>query len=573
MTGSHPRTGIKWSVAAVYDRRLFVLRGFSSVIDRPYRIVAMMMCSAVIACSATVASAAEPARPNIVVILADDMGFSDAGCYGGEIHTPNLDRLAAGGLRFSQFYNCALCGPSRSALMTGLHPSQVGMFNWTGKLNNRCLTMFELFKRAGYRTGAVGRLDMVTAEDWHDPACVARYVDRFLGNAGGGGPGHYFKVVRTMKNFMDGQPFTLPENCYKTDLITDFAMKFIAEAATKPQPFFLYVAEYAPHWPLHAKEQDMAKYRDLYRNLGWDEARARRHKRLIELGLISKDCPLSPRDARAPAWKDAPHKEWEAERMAAFAAQVDSLDQSVGRIVEALRRAGADKNTLVIFLSDNGASDQAMGKLLDKPGKPWRLDGTPTRVGNTPNIPPGGPDTFVTAGPAWANVSNAPFREHKQTNFEGGIATPLIAWWPGVIKQSSAITHEIGHITDITATCLDVAGVAYPSEFNGRNVLPMEGRSLLPVLKGGQRDGHKTLCWATSGCRAIRAGQWKLVAGRGGPWELYDLAADRAETQDLAGKFPDMTKDLAAQWQQWADRCGVKPRAASPQRPGQKAKQ
>jgi len=504
---------------------------------------------------ACVASAAEPTRPNIVVILADDMGFSDAGCYGGEIQTPNLDRLAAGGLRFSQFYNCALCGPSRSALMTGLYPHQVGMLNWTGKLNNRCVTAFELLKRAGYATCAVGRLDMVTAEDWHDPSCIARYVDRFFGNAGGGGPGHYFHAVRTMNHFMDGKPYTLPaEATYKTDTITDFAVKFIAEAATKPQPFFLYVAEYAPHWPLHAKPQDMARYRDLYRNLGWDEARARRHKRLIELGLINKNCPLSPRDARVPAWQDAPHKDWEAERMAAYAAQVDSLDQSVGRILDALRRAKADTNTLVLFLSDNGASDQPWGRPLDKPGETWRLDGTPTRVGNTPDIPPAVPDTFVTGGPPWANVSNTPFRQHKNTNFEGGIATPLIAWWPGVIKQTGAVTTEWGHIADIMATCLDVAGAAYPTEFNGRDVLPIEGKSLLPVLKGGQRDGHKALCWATSGCRAIRTGQWKLVAAKGGPWELYDLAADRAETYNLTAKFPDIVKDLTAKWQQWANR-------------------
>ena len=519
-----------------------------------------------------VAYAAEMPRPNIIVILADDMGFSDAGCYGGEIQTPNLDQLAAGGLRFSQFYNCALCGPSRAALMTGLYPSQVGMFNWTGKLNNRCVTLFELFKRAGYQTGAVGRLDMVTAEDWQDPACVARYVDHFLGNAGGGGPGHYFKAVRTMKTFVDGQPFTLPENCYKTDLITDFAVKFIAEAATKPQPFFLYVAEYAPHWPLHAKEQDMAKYRDLYRKLGWDEARSQRHKRLIELGLISKDTPHSPRDARVPAWPDAPHQEWEAERMAAFAAQVDSLDQSVGRIMEALRRAGADKNTLVLFLSDNGASDQPGPRALDKPGETWRLDGIPTRAGNTPDIPPGKPDTFVTGGPPWANVSNTPFREHKQTNFEGGIATPLIAWWPGVIQNAGSITHQTGHIADIPATCLDAAGVAYPDGFNGREVLPMEGRSLLPVLKGGEGDGHKTLCWATSGCRAIREGQWKLVSGRGEPWELFNLANDRAESQNLAREFPNIVTGLADKWQLWAERCGALPRAASPKRPAARAK-
>jgi len=491
-------------------------------------------------------------KPNIVIILADDMGFSDAGCYGGEIQTPNLDRLAAGGLRFSQFYNCALCGPSRAALMTGLYPHQVGMMNWTGKLNNRCVTMFELLKRAGYGTYAVGRLDVVTADDWHNPTCIARYVDRFFGSGGGTGPGHYFYSVRTARYMRDGKVCPRPsEGAYITDLITDSAVEFIAEAAKKPQPFLLYIAHYAPHWPLHAKEKDMAKYRDLYRKLGWDEARAQRHKRLIELGLISKDCPLSPRDKHATAWQDAPHKEWEAERMAAFAAQVDSLDQSVGRILEALRRARADKNTLVLFLSDNGASNQAWSKPLDKPGETWRLDGTPTQLGNTPDIPPGGPDTFVTAGPAWSNVSNTPFREHKNTNFEGGIATPLIAWWPGVIKQSGAITHEVGHIADIMATGLELAGVEYPAEFNGRSVLPLAGKSLVPVLKGGQRDGHKTLCWATSGSRAIREGKWKLVAAKGGPWELYDMESDRAETRDWAGKYPDKVQDLAREWERW----------------------
>ncbi len=499
-------------------------------------------------------------KPNIVVILADDMGFSDAGCYGGEIQTPNLDRLAADGLRFSQFYNCALCGPSRAALMTGLHPHQVGMLNWTGKLNNRCVTAFELLKRAGYATYAVGRLDMVTADDWHDPACIARYVDRFSGSGGSGtGPGHYFYSVRTSRYMRDGKVCPrASEGTYNTDLITDSAVEYITEAATKSKPFFLYVAHYAPHWPLHAKEQDMAKYRALYGKLGWDEARAQRHKRLIELGLINKNCPLSPRDKRAVAWQDAPHKDWEAERMAAFAAQVDALDQSVGRILNALRLSGADKNTLVLFLSDNGASNQAWGKPLDKPGETWRLDGTPTRLGNTPDIPPGRPDTFVTAGSAWSNVSNTPFREHKNTNFEGGIATPLIVRWPGIVKQAGAITHEIGHITDIMATCLDVAGVSYPTEFNGRDVLPLAGKSLLPVLKGGKRDGHKTLCWATSGCRAVREGKWKLVAAKGGAWELYDLEADRAEMNDLAAQHPDRVEAMAKAFEAWSGKTARK---------------
>ncbi|KAF0174669.1 MAG: arylsulfatase [Limisphaerales bacterium] len=492
------------------------------------------------------------ARPNIILILADDMGFSDLGCYGGEIQTPNLDRLARGGLRFSQFYNCALCGPSRAALMTGLHPHQVGITGWTGLLNQRCVTACELLKRAGYATAAVGRLDMVTAEKWHDPVNIHKFVDRFLGSTGHTGPGNYFKAVRNTAFFRDGQPFTLPaEGSYKTDLITDFATQFITEAAGKEKPFFLYFAHYAPHWPLHAKPADIAKYRELYRQLGWDEARAQRHRRLLELGLLPPNTKLSPRDARAPAWSEAKDKDWEAERMATFAAQVDSLDQSVGRVMETLRRTGADKNTLVLFLSDNGASDQPMNAQLDKPGQTWRLDGTRTRFGNKPDIQPGPADNFVTAGPAWANVSNAPFRQHKQTNHEGGIASPLIAWWPGVVARTNGISPELAHITDITATCLDVAGVTYPAQFEGRQVQPLAGRSLLPVLKGGQREGHASLCWSTSGARAVRAGSWKLVSLKGAPWELYDLATDRTELNDLARQQSERVQTMAKVFEEW----------------------
>jgi arylsulfatase A-like enzyme len=508
--------------------------------------------------SADLHATAALARPNIVLILADDMGFSDAGCYGGEIHTPNLDRLAAGGLRFSQFYNCALCGPSRAALMTGLYPHQAGVTNWTGLLNQRCVTAFELLKRAGYTTCAVGRLDMVTAENWHDPAMIARYVDRFLGSTGHTGPGNYFAAVRDSDCFRDGKPYTLPKDAYKTDLISDFAAQFIIEAARKPPPFFVYVAHYAPHWPLHAKPQDMDRYRELYRQLGWDQARARRYQRLIQQGLISAKCTLARRDPRVPAWELAEHKEWEAERMAAYAAQVDCLDQGVGRILEALRQAKVETNTLVFFLSDNGASDQAPMSGLDRPGQTWRLDGTRTRAGNDPTIPPGGADTFVTAGPAWANVSNTPFRGHKSTNYEGGIATPLIAWWPGVIKRAGAVESAPGHIADIMASCLDAAGAPYPVQFNGRSVLPLAGRSLLPIFRHSQPGGQRDLCWATSGCRAIRAGTWKLVAPQDGPWELYDLAEDRTETHNVAEGNSDIVNQLAAKWQQWAGPAGAR---------------
>ena len=503
----------------------------------------------VLLAASSLAIAAEE-RPNIIVILADDMGFSDLGCYGGEIKTPNLDRLAKEGMRFSQFYNCALCGPSRAALMTGLHPHQVGITTWTGLLNDRCVTAFELLKRDGYSTCAVGRLDMVTAENWHEPANIARHVDRFFGSTGHQGPGNYFKDVHNTQLYRDGQAIAFPDGGYKTDLITDFATEFI-RGRDKAKPFFLYMAHYAPHWPLHAKPEDIAKYRDIYRQLGWDAARQARWQRLIENRILPAGVQLSPRDGRAAAWSEAEHREWEAERMATYAAQIDCLDQSVGRVMAALRESDADKNTLVLFLSDNGASDVAVRSQLDKPGRTWRKDGTPTTVGNRPDVQPGPADNFVTAGPAWSNVSNTPFRQHKNTNHEGGIASPLIAWWPGVIDAPGSVSAELSHITDIPATCLEIAGVKYPEKFAGRRVTPLAGKSLLPVLQGGQREGHSMLGWATSGSRAVRVGSWKLVALPGKPWELYDLSTDRTELNDLAGKQPRRVTEMARLFQEW----------------------
>ena len=435
--------------------------------------------------------------------------------------------------------------------MTGLHPHQVGIQKWTGLLNQRCATLFELLKPAGYATCAVGRLDMTTAEVWHDPANIAHHVDRIFGSTGHAGPGNYFKDVRHTAFYRDTAPYSIPDGGYKTDLITDFAVEFIRSAAQKgTQPFFLYVAHYAPHWPLHAKPADIAKYRELYRKLGWDQARQDRLQRLIAQGLLPAGTRMAPRDRRAPAWEEAEFKDWEAERMATFAAQIDCLDQNVGRLLDALRGSGAERNTLVFFLSDNGASDQAVGA-LDTPKQTWRSDGTRTNVGNKPSIQPGPAENFVTAGPAWSCLSNSPWRDHKSCNYEGGIAAPLIVWWPGVISRPGSVSHELAHITDVTATCLDVAGVTYPARFADREVLPLAGRSLEPVLRGGQRPGHAVLCWNTSGARAVRMGPWKLVAARGGAWELYDLSVDRAETNNLAGQHPQRVQEMAQAYEQW----------------------
>ena len=503
-------------------------------------------------------------RPNILLIMADDMGYSDLGCYGGEIHTPNIDRLAANGLRFSQFYNCALCGPTRSSLMTGLYNQQVGIRGWTGTLNKRCATIPELLKQAGYSTHVVGRLDMTTGDDWHEPENIARHVDQFFGTAsipGRLGPGNYFKTVRTGRFLHNGKVFERPPHAtfYKTDLFTDYAVEFIEKAAAQAKPFFLYGAYNAPHWPLHAKPEDIDKYREMYTKTGWDRLRAERQRHLIESGLVDDAWRPAPRDSRVPAWDEAEHKAWEAERMAVYAAQIDCLDQNVGRLLEAVRRAGVEQNTLVLFLSDNGASDQAWGQPLDQPGNPWRVDGTPTQVGNRPEITPGGPDTFVTYGPPWANVSDTPFRGYKATCYEGGIATPLIAYWPDVIKQKGRITHQVGHVIDVMATCLDLAGAEYPSSFQRRNALPLEGKTLVPVFQGRQRDGHQVLCWNVAGSRAVRTGRWKLVAAKDRAWELYDLGMDRTEMNNLTDKNPERVREMSQAYERWAKHVGIAP--------------
>lgn len=494
---------------------------------------------------------AAPSRPNIIVMMADDMGFSDLGCYGGEIQTPNLDKLAAEGMRFSQFYNCALCGPTRAALTTGLYPHQAGITNWTGLLNEKtCTTMFEIVKAADYQTCAVGRLDMLTSADWHDPKNLAKHVDHFFGTTGHSGPGNYFVNVRNTAFYRDGEPYTMPEGGYKTDLITDFTVEFI-QKRDMAKPFLIYMGHYAPHWPLHAKPADIAKYRALYRELGWDAIREQRLKRLMKIGMLRDGTELSPLDERAAAWSDAKFLDWEAERMAVYAAQIDCLDQSVGRIMETLRTTGADKNTLVLFLSDNGASDKAVGG-LDKPNQTWRADGVRTRVGNKPDIMPGPADTFVTAGPAWSCVANTPFRHHKQSNHEGGISSPLIAWWPGVVGKPGSIHPEISHITDITETVLHAALGAIPAPADGKPA--RAGLSLLPVLETGERAGHETLCWATSGSKAVRTGDWKLVSFDGKPWELYDMAQDRSELHDLAHEQPERVAEMARVFGDWSRR-------------------
>jgi arylsulfatase len=462
-------------------------------------------------------------RPNVILVMADDMGFSDLGCYGGEIKTPVIDRLATEGLRFSQFYNCALCGPSRASLMTGCYAWDVGQAPGTGifaNLRKNCATVMELLKANGYTTCAVGRLDMVTAEDWHDPVRVARCADRFLGSASGG-PGNYFRQAEGTPWFQDGKKYDRPVGEYSTDLISSFAAGFIEESGKSDKPFFLYVSHYAPHWPLQAKQVDIADYRGLYEKNDRAELMHARLKRLVDAGLIPEGTTLH--DSMLNPKPDAAGSELATERMAIYAAMVASIDRSLADILAALEKAGKLDNTLILVFSDNGASDQMSFNRKAPPG-----------------VRPGSMDTFLNNGSALAAMSNTPFRNYKASNYEGGIASPLIAWWPRGLKGKGRISHRPCHIADIMPTCMELANVRYPSQFQGRNLIPMAGKSFASVLYNTEADQNvpRVMVWPN----AVRNGDWKLVLGKRP--ELYRISRDRNEKKNLAAEFPDRVLEL-----------------------------
>ena len=504
-------------------------------------------------------------RPNIVLILADDMGYSDLGCWGSEIFTPNLDALAKEGLRFTQLYNAARCCPTRASLLTGVYPHQAGVGHmmedrrlpgYRGNLSRECATIAELLGKGGYQTMMCGK--------WH----VTRHV-------GEGGPKHTWPLKRGFEKFYGTihgagsyfDPVTLCRDnffvratgdFYYTDAISEHATGYVAEAARGDRPFFLYVAYTAPHWPLHAREQIIARYRARY-SAGWDAIRQRRYKEMVRLGIISRKWALSPRDERAEAWSSAADRPWHERRMEVYAAQIDSMDRGIGRIMEKIKQVGVEQNTLVFFLADNGGCAEEIGanwKGLHIPQRTRR--GRSVQCGNNPNIMPGGDDTYQSYGLAWANASNTPFRLFKHWVHEGGIATPLIVSWPAVLRTPGGITHQVGHVTDIMATCLEVAGVEHPKTFGGFPLVPLEGKSLLPILLGQQRQ-RGPIFWEHEGNRAVRDGKWKLVTRHPGRWELYDMEADRTEMNDLAEKFPAVAGYMKRLWEQWADRAHVEP--------------
>ena len=491
---------------------------------------------------ASAGAAAPAAKPNIILIMADDMGFSDLGCYGSEIATPNIDKLAAGGVRFTQFYNTARCCPTRAALLTGLYPHQAGVGHmvenkgkpgYEGRLNDRCVTIAEALKPAGYRTYLSGKWHVGEARP-HWP--FDRGFERSYSLVSGGT--NYFRLDPNRILARDGEKITPPADWYVTDAITDNAVTFLSEHGKSDKPFFMYVAYTAPHWPLHAHPQDIAKYRGKYK-AGWDALRKARHQKMIEMGIVDAKWPLTPRDKGVPAWESAKnHDDWDL-RMAVYAAQIDRMDQGIGKILAQVKAMNAEPNTLVLFLADNGGC----AEIIDR-GKE--------------GVPAGPADSFLSYGVGWANASNTPFRLYKHWVHEGGISTPLIAHWPATI-QKSALTAQPGHLIDLMATCLDVAGAEYPKTFKDKPITPLEGKSLLPIFQGKTRPGHEAIYWEHEGNRAVRQGKWKLVARHKGDWELYDLEADRTELADQAAKQPEKVKELAALYEQWAKRSNVLP--------------
>jgi arylsulfatase A-like enzyme len=505
----------------------------------------MLIIVALAALTTGVRAETKPQKPNIVIIMADDMGFSDIGCYGSEIATPNLDRLAGGGMRFTQFYNNARCCPTRASLLTGLYPHQAGVGAMVGKgptpayqgyLNDHCVTIAEALKQEGYRTLMAGKWHV--GEDRPHWPCD-RGFDEYFGLISGAS--NYFSIDPGRK-FARGNEQIDPagDGFYMTDAFAAEAVKFLDKYGRQPQPFFLYVAFTSPHWPLHAWPEDIAKYRGKYQ-LGWDALREQRHKRQIEMGIVDAKWPLSPRDAKAPAWADATDKDDLDLRMAVYAAQIDRMDQNIGKVLAKLDEVGASKNTLIMFLADNGGC----AEVVDRGKK---------------GVPAGGKDSFFSYGLPWANASNTPFRLYKHWVHEGGISTPLIASWPGVIEKRGTITREVGHLVDLMATSLDAAGIEYPATYNNKPVTPLEGKSLAPIFRTGTRKGHEALFWEHEGNRAVREGKWKLVSRNPDKWELYDIEADRTELNNLAEQQPDRAKAMAEKYQSWADRVGALPR-------------
>ena len=536
-------------------------------------------------------------QPNILLIMSDDMGYSDIGCYGGEINTPNLDRLAGNGLRFTQFYNTARCCPTRASLLSGVYQHQAGIGLMTGnknlpgyqgELGRNVMTIAEALGTAGYRSYMSGKWHVTRftrpegpKENWP----MQRGFEKFYGTIIGAGSFYDPATLCRANTFItpENDPDYQPQTYYYTDAISDNAVTFLQQHTEESPgtPFFLYVAYTAAHWPMHALPKDIAPYKGKY-DSGFSPIREQRLTRLKEIGLVDSSTRLSP---QSDDWEKVEDKAWEAGNMEVYAAMIDNMDQGIGRIVSELKRQGQLDNTLIIFLQDNGGCAEGFGRYTPK--NPYRTDYKPlgidglqnkiwppmqTRDGRALRVGPGvmaGPeDTFIGYGRGWANVSNTPFREYKHWAHEGGISTPLILHWPAGTSRNrrGTLERQPGHVIDIMATCVDVAGMEFPTTHAGHELIGLEGVSLKPALSGKSLERTDALYFEHHLNCAVRDGDWKLVRkGQTGKearlfdWELYNMGNDRSELDDLAQQYPEMVEELSAKWEAWAERAHVKP--------------
>lgn len=511
--------------------------------------------------AAVAADAPNTERPNIVVLFADDMGFSDVGCYGSEIDTPNINRLAANGLRYTHFYNTGRCCPSRASILTGLYSHQadighmagdLGVKGYRDRISFNAVTLAEVLGSAGYHTIMTGKWHL----GWRDEGCpTARGFERFYGTRGY--IDSYYTIVPRTEVYL-GEEMVLPvgdhpvnhlrpdQEWYTTDVFTDYALHFIDQVnKTDDRPYFLYLAYNAPHFPLHAKIEDVDKYRGKYRD-GWARFRKQRYNQLVKLGVLEEGWALSPLDV--PEWDTLTDKQRDDMdfKMALFAAIVDRLDQNIGRVIDHIEASGELENTLIVFLSDNGGTKET--GLFGIKGKENTVKNYDTwaKVGGWTS----------SYGQGWANLSNTPFRRYKRENHEGGISAPCVVHWPDGIAARNELRHQPAHLIDLMPTFVEVAGAVYPTEFKGNQIQPMPGQSLVRSFNSDEIN-QRTLYWEHEGNRAIRDGDWKLVGSRNQPWELYQIANDRTELNNVIDEHPDVAMSLQSRWDRWANDINV----------------
>lgn len=530
--------------------------------SQPFQTLSYMFSLVILALYGNPLAAADPApKPNVLIILADDLGFSDASCYGGDISTPNLDALAKDGLRFTQFYNTARCWPSRAAILTGYYAQQVRRDSLPGVKSGSqgvrppwAKLLPEMLKPLGYRAYHSGK--------WHvDGKPLQNGFDRSYSLE------DHNRHFAPRDHFEDDKPLppvAADSGYYTSTAIADHAIKCLAEHAEKhaAQPFLGYVAFTAPHFPLQAPAEDIARYRDRYVK-GWDSLREERWQRMRQQGIgggalsvveraLGPPYPfpdaiakLGANEVNLPlAWGDltAEQREFQVNKMAVHAAMVDRMDREIGRILTQLRTMSAFDNTLIFFLSDNGASAEIM----------VRGDG------HDQHAAPGSGATYLSLGPGWSSMSNTPFRRHKTWVHEGGISTPLIIHWPQGIVPRGELRQAPGHVIDMVPTILEVVGTKRPETWAGEPVPPIPGKSLRPLFVKDGTVTRNSLWWLHEGNRALRVGDWKIVAsGKDSPWELYDLSTDRAESKNLAAEKPEKVRELAAIWTRQTDEFGV----------------